>query len=72
MTLKELWNLFPIFLTDHKDCWMKWYSEDEVLLKSILPQIERISHIGSTSIPAIWAKPIIDIIVEIPKESNWI
>ena len=31
------------------------------------PYIERISHIGSTAIPAIWAKPIIDILVEAPK-----
>ena len=70
MTLEELWRLFPIFLSRHQDCWSKWYSEEEVLLKSVLPQFERISHIGSTSIFAIWAKPIIDILVEIPKESD--
>ena len=70
MTLEELWELFPIFLTEHQECWRKWYSEEEVLLKSILSKVERISHIGSTSIPGIWAKPIIDILVEIPKESK--
>ena len=44
--------------------------EEESLLKMGLPKIERISHIGSTAVPSIWAKPIIDILVEIPKESN--
>ena len=67
MTLEELWALFPIFLTGHKPEWSQWYSEQEELLFSILPEqeISAISHIGSTAIPSIWAKPIIDILVEI-------
>ena len=43
--------------------------EEESLLKNVL-KVYRISHIGSTAIPTIWAKPIIDILVEVPKESN--
>ena len=70
MTLEELWKLFPIFLTEHQDCWREWYLEEECLLKSVLSQVERISHIGSTAVSSIWAKPIIDILVEVPKESN--
>jgi GrpB-like predicted nucleotidyltransferase (UPF0157 family) len=68
MSLEELWQLFPIFLTEHQDCWKEWYFEEETFLKSNLPNIIRISHIGSTSISSIWAKPIIDILIEIPKE----
>lgn len=67
MSLEVLWQLFPIFLTEHQDDWEEWYLEEESLLKKSLPCIERISHIGSTAIPAIWAKPIIDILVEVPK-----
>ena len=63
MSLEELWQLFPIILTRHQDCWKKWYLEEETLLKKNLLQVERISHIGSTAIPTIWAKPIIDILV---------
>ena len=70
MTLEELWQLFPIYLTEHQPCWQEWYSEEERLFKNILSSVERISHIGSTAIPTIWAKPIIDILVEIPRESN--
>ena len=70
MTLDELWQLFPIYLTEHQPCWKEWYSEEEGLLKSVLPSTKRISHIGSTAIPSIWAKPIVDILVEIPKGQN--
>jgi len=70
MTLEELWQLFPIYLAEHQLCWKEWYLEEESLLMAFLPSIERISHIGSTAIPFIWAKPIVDILVEIPKESN--
>ena len=62
----------PGFLTGHKAFWADWYKEEEVSLKRILrgEEVVRISHIGSTSIAGIWAKPIIDILVEVPKESN--
>ena len=70
MSLEELWLLFPIFLTEHQECWKEWYLEEENFLKNAIPNIDRISHIGSTAIPSIWAKPIIDILLEIPKEGN--
>jgi len=70
MSLEELWLLFPIFLEEHKACWKEWYWEEERLLKNIFSSGERISHIGSTAIPSIWAKPIVDILVEIQKGRN--
>ena len=67
MTLKELWELFPIVLTEHREIWDTWYAEEQTRLSGILPPEDiRISHIGSTAIQGIWAKPIIDILVEIP------
>ena len=67
MTLEELWELFPIMLTEHNEEWAKWYAEEEKRLAGILPANDiRISHIGSTAINNIWAKPIIDILVELP------
>ena len=66
MTLEELWQLYPIILTEHQDCWKKWFIEEEQLLRSKLSGSYQISHIGSTSIDSIWAKPIVDILVEIP------
>lgn len=70
MTIEELWQLFPIFLTEHQNCWAEWYLEEAHLLKRVLPENVKINHIGSTAISSIWAKPIIDILVEIPKENS--
>lgn len=71
MTLKELWQLFPIYLTKHKEVWSQWYDEEERLLYALLSDFQvRIHHIGSTAIKDIWAKPIVDILVEIPLEDD--
>ena len=44
----------------------------EAKLQYILPKhsIKRISHIGSTAVPGIWAKDIVDVLVEISTDSN--
>lgn len=70
MSLEELWQLFPVCLTEHQRFWKDWYAREEALLKPLLIQTARISHIGSTAVPSIWAKPVIDILVEVPKECN--
>ncbi len=72
MTLEELWELFPIELVPHNEYWMVW-AEDEIgILSALLSGFSpRISHIGSTAIPGIVAKPIVDILVEMPEESDW-
>lgn len=67
MSLEELWQLFPIVLTLHNDLWPQWYTEEAGLLTERMHEIERISHIGSTAIKGIMAKPTIDILVEISK-----
>lgn len=74
MSLEELWQLFPIFLREHQDEWKDWYEEERLRLLSFLPehQIVRLSHIGSTSVETIWAKPIVDILLEIPKETDMV
>lgn len=64
MSLEELWQLFPIQLTEHQACWEAWYQIEKGHLLSVLPDTVKIHHIGSTSISGIWAKPIIDILVE--------
>lgn len=66
MSLEELWRLFPIRLEAHSDRWAESYREQEQQLREILPEALRISHIGSTAVPGIWAKPIVDILAEIP------
>ena len=63
MTLEELWQLFPIVLTEHSPYWKDWYNEEVAQLKNILPYDTVYHHIGSTAISGIMAKPIVDILI---------
>lgn len=60
--LKEHIDLVP-----HDPKWAEQYAEVETVLKRVLPRMlaQRIAHIGSTAIPGISAKPIIDVQVEV-------
>ena len=72
MTLEELWKLFPIFLVQHDDKWENYYKEIEYSIMDLLSDypVERISHIGSTAIQGIWAKNIVDVMVEISEKAD--
>ena len=70
MTLEELWELFPVFLTKPQSCWSEWYEEEKKELEKLAPSGAKIHHIGSTAIQGIWAKPIIDILVEVENYSK--
>lgn len=72
MSLEELWQLFPIFLVEHNPLWKVWYEEERNTILSIVPSksIKRISHIGSTAILRIWAKNIVDLLVEVNDRSG--
>ncbi len=72
MTLDELWELFPIFLVPHDDMWTDSFNEIEKTLTELLADqpVIRISHIGSTAIQKIWAKNIVDVMVEIPQNAD--
>lgn len=66
LTLEELWDLFPITFVEYNPEFVKIYLEEEQHLKILLGDyIQRISHVGSTSIQNIKTKPIIDILIEI-------
>ncbi len=67
MTLEELWKLFPVVLAPHDARWAQWAEEEIATLSVVLSEHSPvINHIGSTAVPDIMAKPIIDILVELP------
>ncbi|MBU1144584.1 MAG: GrpB family protein [Firmicutes bacterium] len=72
MTVEELWQLFPIFLVPYNSLWVSYYNEEKENLLNFLTsnQIKRIEHIGSTAIPNIYAKNIVDILVEVYHDFN--
>lgn len=72
MTLAELWELFPIFLVQPSDRWISDFEGIEIFLKKVLLDcsVKRISHIGSTAIHGIWAKDIVDVLIEVSKRTT--
>lgn len=73
MSLEKLWEIFPIFLVEHNDEWKNWYKDEKANILLLIPneKIYRISHIGSTYIPTIWAKNIVDILLEIKNNEDF-
>jgi len=67
MTNEELWQLFPIILSEHDAQWKQAYQAEKALIENAVGQdtILRISHIGSTSVTGLIAKPTIDMLLEI-------
>ena len=71
MTLKELWELFPIVLRPYQSQWKEWAAEEILSLSTLLADYSPvINNIGSTAVPGIMAKPIVDILVEVPSETE--
>ncbi len=67
MSLEELWELFPIILKPHNPKYKAWYETERQGILRQVPTggIARISHIGSTSVNGLVAKPTVDILLEI-------
>ena len=72
MSFEELWELFPISLVAHNNKWNLFYDEIESFIKISLSEcpVVRISHIGSTAVSGIWAKDIVDVLIEVSKDSD--
>lgn len=69
---EELWQLFPIIISEHQPEWKNTYeAEKKVIQESIgNDHIARVNHIGSTFVPNLPAKPTIDILLEVKKDVN--
>ena len=63
---------FPIILVSHNDKWIQWYNEEEEKLSKLLEDIPvHIYHIGSSAIPNLKSKNIIDILIETIDDRNF-
>lgn len=72
MSNEELWELFPIVLSAHKKEWKQMYENEKKLLLHLIGRdhLVRISHIGSTAVEGLIAKPTIDILMEIGEQCD--
>ena len=73
MTLKELWELFPIILEEHNDEYKNWYKHEEENLINLIGEkdIVRINHVGSSVVKGLISKPTVDILLELKSESDF-
>ena len=67
LSTEELGELFPVRIVDYHSDWPEIYEKEKNIIEHLFNStiIKRISHIGSTAIPGIKAKPTIDILIEI-------
>src|SRR5882672_6854948 len=56
-----------IEIAPYDSCWPELFQEEKARLLAVLPNdmIRRIEHFGSTAIPGLAAKPIVDMLVEV-------
>ena len=53
-------------IADYDPDWPSWFEEEATILREALgPIAQRIEHVGSTSVPGLAAKPVIDIQVSV-------
>ena len=61
----------PIELHDYDPNWPERYAEHVARLRDALgDRVVRVEHVGSTSVPGLAAKPIIDIILTVPDTTD--
>ena len=53
----------PVVISDYDPAWPARFEQERARIASALPDVACIEHIGSTSVPGLPAKPIIDIVV---------
>ncbi|MGZ8719645.1 MAG: GrpB family protein [Aeromicrobium sp.] len=72
MTIGELAVLGgQVTLADYDPAWPAMFEGEAARLRSVLSdQVRRLEHVGSTSVPGLAAKPIIDIVLAVPDSSD--
>jgi GrpB-like predicted nucleotidyltransferase (UPF0157 family) len=61
----------PIEIREYDPEWPRLYSREEARIRSVLgDRVVRIAHAGSTSVPGLPAKPIVDIVLEVADSAD--
>jgi GrpB-like predicted nucleotidyltransferase (UPF0157 family) len=72
MTTEELGKLFPVYLVDYCPGWPLTFLNEKRELSALLSFVPnlKIDHIGSTAIPGLASKPIIDMLVQVDQNTS--
>jgi GrpB-like predicted nucleotidyltransferase (UPF0157 family) len=61
----------PIELCDYDPAWPQLYQREAARIRSVLgDRVARVEHVGSTSVPGLAAKPIVDLVLEVPDAAD--
>lgn len=61
----------PVLLADYDAAWSERFTREATRIKQVLRDTAmRVEHVGSTSVPGLAAKPVIDIVMEVPDSSD--
>lgn len=71
ISAEKLAKLFPILLSSHNPAWKEEFIREKQYLLSVFGNaVARISHIGSTAVVGLLAKPTVDILLEISEQTD--
>src|SRR5215207_6862055 len=61
----------PVLLVDYDPGWPTAFEREATRIRSALgDQVRLLEHVGSTSVPGLPAKPVIDIVLAVPDSTN--
>src|SRR5215218_4912040 len=61
----------PIELCDYDPAWPQLYQREAARIRSALGgRVVRLEHVGSTSVPGLAAKPVLDLVLEVPDAAD--
>lgn len=61
----------PVVVDDYDPRWPSWFAEEAARIRAALGVIAmRVEHVGSTSVPGLAAKPIIDVVLAVPDSAQ--
>lgn len=61
----------PVLIVDYDEDWPELFAREAIRIKRVLgASAIRIEHVGSTSVPGLAAKPVIDIVMEVADSSD--
>ena len=65
---EQLGRKYPITMVEYDPAWPRRFAEESARLRSLFSAdlIPRIEHFGSTAVVGLAAKPVIDLLIEIP------
>jgi GrpB-like predicted nucleotidyltransferase (UPF0157 family) len=61
----------PVMLAEPDSAWARWYAQEESRIRGALGgRVVQIEHVGSTSVPGLAAKPVVDIVLVVADSSD--